>query len=87
MILSTLSLQQSPNKAALLHGLGQELNIGKGNRIGNVAGLNQGPGVGTGDSPELAESPGVGTDNGLKLDKGLADGVGLRNVPSGGMFA
>ena len=85
MILSTLSLQQSPNKAALLHGLGQELNIGKGNRIGNVAGLNQGPGVGTGDGPELAEGPGVMTGEGLDLDKGTADGVGLRSRPSNGM--
>ena len=85
MILSTLSLQQSPNKAALLHGLGQEPNIGKGNRIGNVAGMNQGPGVGTGDGPELAEGPGVMTGEGLDLDKGTADGVGLRSRPSNGM--
>ena len=50
------------------------------------AGLDQRPGVGKSNSLDLAEGPGVGTGDGPELDKGLADGVGMHDGSSDGIF-
>ena len=55
--------------------------------IDEGAGLDGGLVVRTGDGLGLAEGPGVQTSNSPELDKGLADGVGLCDVPSDGMSA
>ena len=39
------------------------------------------------DGLEMTEGPFVGTGDSPKLDKGLADGAGLRDGSSDGMFA
>ena len=49
--------------------------------------MDEGLGVGTGNGQGLAEGLGVKTSDSPKLDEGLVDGAGMRDVSSNGMSA